>query len=475
MLETLDLFPRIFFLKANRATIHLDTKALQDLSGNDMVERLAVLLSQESGVQLLNIPKIENTTGETMAEAVFSVLIDWNAMDDVAAISFDTTNSNSGHRNGAVVLLERKLERSLLKLACRHHIYEVILKAVFDLKFGKTTAPTVPIFQRFRDQWSNIDQSKFTSGINDKKINDILDVVKVDIINFCRNELEKKHPRDDYKELLDLTIKFVGGNRKSENQFRQPGPMHHARWMAKAIYCLKIFMFASQFELTRDEKNALRDICLFVVRFYIKMWFQCTKPLQAPRLDLQFIKDIHSYRSIDLQTSDVVLKKLRTQSWYLSEEPIAFAFFDNDVTVEEKRRMVQSFNEQPEPNEETTMFRLIIPPTQFTNINTWHLSDFITENTRNFFTRYNISLDFLQTDPSEWNSIEEYKKTQTFLNTLQVTNDHAERALNLMKTFNRKMTKDEKEEQYILQIVSKHRKEDTGVTKSALVRQQEQD
>lgn len=247
--------------------------------------------------------------------------------------------------------------------------------------------------------------------------------------------------------------------------------MHHARWMAKAIYCLKIFMFASQFQLDKEEKDALRDVCLFITKFYIEIWFKCAHTLQAPRLDLKFMKDILEYRSIDRETSEVVLKKFRTQSWYLSEETIALAFFDNDVSVEEKRKMVESFNSQTEPNRETEMFRLIISPSQLERINEWNLNDFITENTINFFTRYNISIDFLKSDPSEWHSHEEYKRAQAMLKTLQVTNDHSERSLNLMKNFNRMMTKNEEDLQYILQVVSKHQKDDKGITKSALAQE----
>lgn len=463
------MFP---FYKVKFATIQWDEKLLLDLTGNEKVERLAVVLSQESGFQLLGVPKIENSTGEAMAQKVYSTLVDYNAINDVVAMSFDTTNSNSGYMRGAGVLLERKLGRNLLKLACRHHIYEVMLRAVFELKFGKTTAPAVPMFQQFRDGWSQFDQKKFIPGIRDEKIANILKNDKNDIIQFCKNELKNAQPRADYKEFLELTLVFLGEH-VDNFKFRTPGPMHHARWMAKAIYSLKSFMFASQFQPAKEQINALRDVCLFIVKLYVKVWFQCTKASRAPKLDLQFLKDIHAYQSIDKQTSDTILNKFRTQAWYLSEEPIALAFFDDNVTIEEKRNMVRAFNEQPEPNEETRMFKFIFTPSQIHRINEWHLSDFITENTKDFFSRYNISIDFLELDPSKWHSDAEYQRAQKMLKTLQVVNDHSERALNMMQRFNRLVTRDEEEEQYILQIISEHQKESKGISKSALTREEE--
>lgn len=407
-----------------------------------------------------------------MAEAVFLALIDWNAIDDIVALSFDTTSSNSGRWSGAAVLLERKLGKNLLKLACRHHIYEVILKAVFDNKFGKTTAHTVPIFQRFREKWSTIDTSKFKPGIQDDIIRDRLDVVKADVVEFCKNEIMKGCVRDDYKEFLDLTLIFLDEH-EGTVKFRLPGPMHHARWMAKAIYCLKIFMFASQFKLTKEETDSFRDVCSFIIKFYVKIWFQSSKPLRAPRLDLQFLKDVKAYHSIDRECSSVVLNKFRTQSWYLSEELIALALFDPDVTVVEKRKMVEALNAQSEPNKETEMFRLIVSPQRMENVNDWCLHDFITENTINLFTRYEISTEFLELDPSQWHENEEYKRAQSILEELQATNDHAERGINLIKRFNRSMAKTEEEKQCILQVISKYEKEDKGITKSALKREEQ--
>ena len=50
-----------------------------------------------------------------------------------------------------------------------------------------------------------------------------------------------------------------------------PGAMHHARWMSKVMYSLKVWMFRSQFVLTPKEEEGLREVCIFVVRLYLKV------------------------------------------------------------------------------------------------------------------------------------------------------------------------------------------------------------
>ena len=50
---------------------------------------------------------------------------------DTKALVFDTTSANSGWKSGAAVLLEERLHTKVFYLACRHHVYELIIKAVW--------------------------------------------------------------------------------------------------------------------------------------------------------------------------------------------------------------------------------------------------------------------------------------------------------------------------------------------------------
>ncbi|GBP85742.1 PiggyBac transposable element-derived protein 4 [Eumeta japonica] len=71
-------------------------------------------------------------------------------------------------------------------------------------------------------------------------------------------QIETSQPRNDYKELLDLSCIFLGGTPPGGIKFKAPGAAHHARWLAKAIYCLKIYMFNKQFHINQNEVLKLR-------------------------------------------------------------------------------------------------------------------------------------------------------------------------------------------------------------------------
>ena len=84
-------------------------------------------------------------------------------------------------------------------------------------------------------------------------------------------------PRDDYRELMELTLLFLGRSPSRGTRFRVPGANHQARWMAKVIYTFKVWMFRNQFRLTSHEQKGLRDLCIFFSRIYVKVWI--TAPL----------------------------------------------------------------------------------------------------------------------------------------------------------------------------------------------------
>lgn len=70
-------------------------------------------------------------------------------------------------------------------------------------------------------------------GIQDSIVKKTLSNISCEIIGFCKNKLKEYIVRGDYKELLKLTLIFLGDSSDSGNiTFRRPGAMHHARFMS---------------------------------------------------------------------------------------------------------------------------------------------------------------------------------------------------------------------------------------------------
>ena len=107
--------------------------------------------------------------------------------------------------------------------------------------------------------------------------------------------LEVCQPRDDYREFLELAIVFLGGTPIRETSIQAPGALHSARWMTRVIYCYIMWMFRTQFKLKAAEKHGIFQFLLFVSDIYIKVWYCAPIATEAPRNDLQFLKQMVQY------------------------------------------------------------------------------------------------------------------------------------------------------------------------------------
>jgi len=164
--------------------------------------------------------------------------------------------------------MERALDTDLVWIACRHHVFEVMLSDVFSVAFRTSSVPDVTLFKRFQKQWPFINREVFTPASNDLFISDDMRRLRDELLVYYDDAMKSQQPRDDYLELLHLSWTFLGGAPGSCVKFRDPVAMHRARWMAKAIYSLKMYMFQDQFVLTAAEKKGVTDISLFVDLIY---------------------------------------------------------------------------------------------------------------------------------------------------------------------------------------------------------------
>lgn len=141
--------------------VHFDSKQL--VFNRKKSEKLAVVVTgQDSVEQIINSTFLEAGTGQAVAEAVFKSLKSWGIADTISAKCYDTTNVNTGDKNGAAVILERMLGRKLLDLPCRHHVYELVLMTAFKTCFEQaTTSPEETIFKSFKSEWDRLNKEDF--------------------------------------------------------------------------------------------------------------------------------------------------------------------------------------------------------------------------------------------------------------------------------------------------------------------------
>ena len=128
---------------------------------------------------------------------------------------FDTTISNTCKHSGACVLLEKKLQRKSLPLACRHHIMEIIIAATFTECLGKSSGPEVLIFKRFKNQWQFMRHENFGTAAECSRARDSIVDFKDHNSRFAKDHLNQQPKlRVEYREFCQLAIVFLGGSLK---------------------------------------------------------------------------------------------------------------------------------------------------------------------------------------------------------------------------------------------------------------------
>jgi len=85
------------------------------------------------------------------------------------------------------------------------------------------------------------------------------------------------------------------------------------------------------------------------------------------------------------------------------------------------------------------------------------LQDMASTNTRRFFQKLGLQDGFLATDHATWLELEDFQTAAAFVQEIVVINDHAEWGVALIQEYNRSLTKDEEQLQFLLQVVSRHR------------------
>ena len=266
-------------------------------------------------------------------------------------------------------------------------------------------------------------------------------------------------PREDYRELLELTILFLGEKPKENYHMRQPGAIHHARWMAKALYSLKIFIFRHEFKLTKKEYNGLLQVSIFIVRFYVKYWFTSSNIVMSPFNDLKFLQSMISYKAENSLVSKAALEKLVRHLWYVTDEMTALALFDPNVSDQDKLKLVAAFKEKE--NIKKPVKKLFINLNCDKELKLWskrHISDLGSKQSLNLFNRFHLDIEFLDQDICLWESNPSFQKARRVLSSLRAVNDTAERAVALVTKFNSCVAIKEEQKQYLFKVVAEHRR-----------------
>ena len=210
---------------------------------------------------------------------------------------------------------------------------------------GSTKDPGMQLFRRLKAEWYELeidyenlvkfDYSLVTPGLQE---------VAKNVLTWAQIELSKgTFPRDDYKEMIELLVISLGGQVNGFT-FKLPGPDHHARWMSKCLYYMKLRLLSNVFSMTEDENLQVEQISEFVVLFYAKFWFVTPLASSAARNDLDFMSCILEYRHRRPVLAFKVLQSCYRHMWYLTPQLFILALVDKGLENNVKEKIAKKLH-----------------------------------------------------------------------------------------------------------------------------------
>ena len=326
------------------------------------------------------------------------------------------------------------------------------------------------LFKRLESEWHSltIDYDNL-SKLDLDSLPDWMQKEAKSVLSWALRELEKNAwPREDYRELLALSIMVLGGDIPGF-QFLLPGPDHHARWMSKCLYYLKMKLLLNSFPMSDEEKQQVEEISCFIVILYVKAWFQSPLPTAAARNDLAFMVNIMKYRLVTKPRIAMdLLQSSYRHLWYLVPQTIVLALADPDLESSQKERMAVKLHSL-----ERTDIEGGKPAFPYIDLgdpdNIPDLSSLVSSKSLLIFNLLGLtgSQDWMTIPARLWDNFVDFRKFKEFAENVSVCNDVAERGVALISSYINK-AQSEEQRQALIQVVELHWSLVTNTNKSSL-------
>ena len=158
-------------------------------------------------------------------------------------------------------------------------------------------------------------------------------------LDYCETYITKKrNMRNDRRELAELTMQYLSPS--AHFKLKKTGAVHHARFLGKSLYYLKLQLLCKQLTFVQENDNLQEDlklICEFIVCFYTRWYLQAHKAIQSPASDLDSIFQMNEYKKVCSNPEAVdALASLYRYTWYLDSTIIPLALLDKNISMDKK-------------------------------------------------------------------------------------------------------------------------------------------
>ena len=187
--------------------------------------------------------------------------------------------------------------------------------------------------------------------------------------------------------------------------------------------------------MEEEKAGQLEKMCDFAAIWHTTYFLRSTLLSIAPKLDLNFLKDMKELKKYDVGLASTVRESLFYHSYYLTEELVPVALVDKTLKKSEKEALAAkiyfSANSEKPPSK----------PKLRTEVNDGdrnYLCEFAGEGSWKLFNDIGIcdqARDWLQLPASEWEEHGSFRALEHFVKSLACVNDSSERKIKLIQDY----------------------------------------
>ena len=472
--------------KPTNLNLHWDGKQISNFMG-EKDEYEAILVSGAPKYmegKLLSVSKMKDqegsntSTGMAQFEVIKEQVLLWDVKEQIKSLTFDTTSSNTGVHTGACKRVEEWLGHPVLWFGCRHHVPELMAKAVYYTLFDEDMGPTNKFFDFVKNSWDDIDTDLPINVLGGEPYN------KEGALSFYREVITRRNRRneltvrDDYRELVELGMLLLGELPPGGMTWKKPGATHKARFCNFGIYICKTFAFSDQLDIGEEEKENLACLVYFMCTLYIPFFVSGSIGSDAPVNDLELYKKLIHFSSIDSDLAEAAKKVLLRHTWYLQEETVPMALFSDKLTMDEKARLaarILTFEttkpirwDMIQQDMQQNHYDIGKPELSLKLTDRTSLPDLLGPQSFLIFDLLGLPWDWLSKNPDVWDENDSFKQMREYVRTVKVTNDIAERDVKLISDYATILNADDDMRALLLHGVERNRQVYPNFKKSVL-------
>lgn len=448
--------------KKSPGTICFDHQKMSMLNGKYLPkeDRLAIVWHSDGRDNLLAIEKMIDKTGNSQSEAIQQTCTDFQiSRDQIVALMFDHAATNVGQYNGTCSILENTFEKPLLRMGCRHHKMEIVIKDVYHYLFN-SDAPNNLFYLILKEKWIELrarnfpfmafDEISYTENFNEEERQAFQQFTE-NAVNDLKLLTKSKFVRDDYRESIGVCLKLFGENRNNtksnEVKFRALINPSNARFMSVLIQGIECYLFRNELNFESPErekvKKNLERFGAFVGLLYIRFWNKCTSLFDSTFNDLQFLQELQKFGQFDYGISQIAISALNRHLYYMSEELSVLSIFSDKITLTEKvhiSNILKEMKNKQMPARRNTSSNHIkfSDGNESTDWLSMEVHNLIGDRSPFLFKALNISTSFLEIHPEAWKDDTDYIRAKKQISeTLVSINDNSERIISLCKAKNK--------------------------------------